>query len=108
MRLTWHLTVRQVIAMIAFGLFIIALGYYLGNLASEKSRARIELIFPYFAQMEKSDRVIIVRSAMECNLSGMPVQREAVMECLRQGAKVTDSRHPELGAVARIEILLKK
>lgn len=71
---------------IALALAAIQGGKLIGEPLAKDTVERLELIWPDFMQKPESERTVVIRAAYKCRLAMQPLQKEAVRQCLRQGA----------------------
>jgi hypothetical protein len=96
-------------AACALGAGAYGLGQYLGRVAAEDVRARLEPIWPGMMAMHERDRAALAGSALYCKLNVLPTAtpRVDVFSCLRRGAAQIMERDPASDLPSRLEELIR-
>lgn len=86
------------------------IGRMAGADAGDRSRDRLQIIWPSIMTMQQDDRALIVGLAMSCHLEHRPTAANEVVACLREAAADPHAILPKgmdaAGARARLEQLL--
>jgi hypothetical protein len=63
--------------------------------AADRSRERLELVWPSLMTMPQSDRALVVSLAMTCDLEARPARAADVIACLRSAVDDTHAIFPK-------------
>lgn len=98
-----------VIALIALG--AIKIGKSAGQHRADQDLERVQLIWPGVLSMPDADRAFLVGLAITCDLYKSPVERGAVIDCLRSAANNPNPTLPvgfdKAAAPEKFESMLK-
>lgn len=96
---------------IVLGVAIIWIGRNAGEHAAEATKTRLELIWPDLMTMPANDRALLAGLSMTCRMERRPVDKEAVIACLREAATDPDAHLPKIvkpsEASTQLESLLR-
>lgn len=112
-----------VITKSKFGLLGVALlslaflgvAYAVGTIGADEGKTsleRLQLVWPEVLDLPHADRVLLARLSIDCQLAEKPLERDAVVQCLRQAAAMPSDRIPAGSAAdsgaEMLEILLSE